>query len=412
MTEIDQLAPDFIAAYAHWLGVTEGEAYALLKEEPLTDLGPTEDVVAAGFEESEHPRWPKGHPDGGQFKPKEGSDDEGPNPDHWRGAVAEGEPVSGRLGDWQPIGSSPSEANDYVDDSGEPWGSARDPQWEGDPVGPSRTTYGDDVWEPFDHSDTVWSGRLVSEMPHDMDIDEYLRSIEGFSVEGEFPDDLAAYQQEVGEIMRDIGEEGELRITTPDGDVMDDIVESGRFKSQFETGSSGGVFYPDARAVQEEKFFGYPKDIPPEQRPIYGWVDHPDRNEVASSIHQYGNVTWLLKDELRSRTTVSFQDSLSRPVIPGPIRNPGYRASVPPGYIDSATLGPITDLITETGLHDDGAIEAQYHGGLTLDDVQGVRIQLQTVERPPAIREHAATLRARGIRVEVYDLNGELVDSG
>lgn len=247
-------------------------------------------------------------------------------------------------------------------------------------------------------------------MPHDLDTDYFLETVGGMDDEVDLDNVLAAYKAEVEPKMIEVAEEGELMIQTPDGDVLEDIVDSGRFKSQFETGSSGGMFYPQARAVQEQKFFGYPQDIPPEQRPIYGWVDNPDKHEWNSPIEQYGNVTWIMKDELRGRTTVSFQDSLSRPVIPGPIRNPGWRASVPPGYEDSATGGMITDLVYDSGLHDDGVMEAQYHGGVTLEDVRGVRIQLQSSERPR--RETLAKLRERGIRVEVFDLNGELVDSG
>ncbi len=35
---IDQLSDDFVQAYADWLGVTFGEAYALLDEEPAIDV--------------------------------------------------------------------------------------------------------------------------------------------------------------------------------------------------------------------------------------------------------------------------------------------------------------------------------------------------------------------------------------
>lgn len=35
---IDQLSPEFVAAYAQWLGVTEGEADRLLREEPLVEV--------------------------------------------------------------------------------------------------------------------------------------------------------------------------------------------------------------------------------------------------------------------------------------------------------------------------------------------------------------------------------------
>ena len=67
---IDQLTDDFVAAYADWLGVAFGEAYQLLKEEPLEDV--TGDrLQAAAWDESKHPRHPEGVTEGGQFAPKE-----------------------------------------------------------------------------------------------------------------------------------------------------------------------------------------------------------------------------------------------------------------------------------------------------------------------------------------------------
>lgn len=72
MASIDQLSPDFVAAYAEWLGVTEGEAYHLLKNEPLRDIT-DEDVTAAGWDEAKHPREPEGTEKGGEFAPKKGA---------------------------------------------------------------------------------------------------------------------------------------------------------------------------------------------------------------------------------------------------------------------------------------------------------------------------------------------------
>lgn len=66
---IDQLSPEFVAAYAEWLGVTDGEAYDLLKNEPLTDVT-DEPIQAAGWDESKHPRHPGGSTEGGEFAPK------------------------------------------------------------------------------------------------------------------------------------------------------------------------------------------------------------------------------------------------------------------------------------------------------------------------------------------------------
>jgi hypothetical protein len=147
-----------------------------------------------------------------------------------------------------------------------------------------------------------------------------------------------------------------------------DIIESGRFKSQLESGVSQGAFAPDVRVAQEKLFFGYPEDLPVELRPIYGMVDSIEALSVA---HNYGDVLWVLKDDIRTRTTVTGIDSLSRPVVPGPINNPGWRATVPPGY-DANVPIPIHDQFADGFAGNPEYIEAQFHGGVTLKDVDHV----------------------------------------
>lgn len=371
---IDQLSPEFVAAYAHWLGVTDGEAYHLLKNEPLVDVT-DEDVTAAGWEEAEHPRYPEGDERGGQFRSKDSE-----------------EPM-----DLGPPAALPGAGGD--------WGSERDPQWEGDPLVPEGADYGGEYYAPYVQSDAAWQGQTRPEMGYSIDPQMYREALGG--------GDLHDYQQRVEQEMQRVAEEGQLMIQTPYYGVMDEILNEGRFKSQFETASSGGVFHPEGRAVQERMFFGYPQDIPPYQRPIYGWLDHPDHYAESSTIPQYGNVTWQLKEGMRGRTSVSFVDSLSRPVIPGPIRNPGWRAMVPPGYVDSALIGGVSDLL-DYGLFDGDVIETQYHGGVSLEDVERVRIKLDEYDQDnldfEKLEEQMAVLKEGfGILTDVDDAAGNPV---
>lgn len=404
----------------------------------------TDGLVAAGFEESEHPRWPKGHPDGGKFKPKGGDgfgeappfadewiaavkagvffgdyatymrersrvakEDEAPLAEHWKGTVTEGEPVAAKMGEPIPIGRQTPVAKDAHGDS---LGSDRDPDWNADPITPQPTDFRGETFDAVENSDTVWAGETNPAMQYDIDrvyMDEtidrdYQDRAPGEVVDGEAL--KAKYQNDVEDRMRDVTEEGELRINTP-LDTMEDILDDGRFKNQFETARSQGAYLPNIRAAQEQMFFGYPLDMKGEWRPIYGWMEHPDYH--PPQLDQYGEVTWHLKKEnLQDRTTVSFVDSLSRPVVPGPYRNPGWRATVPPGYEDNGMGGMITDHDYETGLLDD-IVETQYHGGLTLDDVSGVTIEYDqhySSFSEVAVEEWAERLRKQGIRVDVRHL--------
>lgn len=444
---IDQLSPEFVAAYANWLGVTEGEAYTLLKADPLIDITDEAAVQAAAWEESKHPREPSGSKKGGQFAPKEtlaeaaskplapGEYDArqklsstmhplptgarvrvtgGPNPGLWE------KQEDGRWfkvlpdGIIYPRGISPTDIYPGTAEvvrreapTEEPLGAERDPSWEGDPVHPEPTRYGGQVYSAVENSDAVWNGAENPAMGYGID-QEYFREALGTDDQA-----LSNYRNETEGAMRSVGEEGELRIQTP-FDHMGDIIDDGRFKSQFEVPYSQGAFLPEVRAAQEQLFFGYKQDIPPEQRPIYGWVDHPD----AESLHdrmlgQYGEVTWMLNPELKNRTTISFVDSLSRPVVPGPIRDPGWRATVPPGYEDNGMSGMVTDHRYDTGLFDD-VLEAQYHGGVSLDDVTGARVTMAsygswTDQDRLDIGAYAARLADKGIPLEVEDEYGNLI---
>jgi hypothetical protein len=426
---IDQLSPDFVTAYANWLGVTEGEAYHLLKNEPLEDVT-DEDVTAAGWEEAEHPRYPEGDERGGQFRPKETEELAGlPTGAHIR---VTGGPRPG-LYEKQPDGSwykrlpngllyeptPQAKRGEFGPGSYEllpqslpgHLGSDRDPMWEADPIAPEPAQFGGRTFSAVENSDLVWNGGVNPDMQYDLDKDEFLVAIGARDDAADVDEALSDYKERLEKNMRRVGEEGELRLTTPDGTVMNDITIDGQFKNQFETGSSGGAFLPPVRAAQEEMFFGYPQDMPGHARPVYGWLEHPDAQDSRENIaRQYGTVTWHIKPEVKSRTTVSFLDSLSRPVVPGPIRNPGWRATVPPGYDDMGLPGMITDHNYDTGLFDD-LIETQYHGGLSLDDVEAADI---TVFGGFSVREIADmnrpaidALEERGIPVHFVDVHGD-----
>lgn len=446
---VDQLSPDFVSAYAEWLGIPFGEALELLREEPLEEIT---DVQAAGWDESKHPRHPPGSEKGGQFAPKatpiglEGAPQQpgeyetrqvlsemlvplpagsrikltaGPNPGTW-----EKQPdgkwfkvlPDGRLyerpvitqGFWPGIPGVLRKGPAAADV--ELVGSARDPGWDADPLEPRDAEFttllgNQHTYSAIGNSDTAWDGELNPNMHYDLDEAEFVAAVDAQG-------SLENYKQTLEEEMRRFGEEGELRITTPDGDALTGIVDDGRFKSQFETGTSGGALLPEIRAAQEEMFFGYPQDMPAERRPLYGWLEHPDAPHLQEQIpRQYGTVTWHIKEDVKARTTVTFLDSLSRPVVPGPIRNPGWRATAPPGYSDPGVFpGAISDHLHDTGLVDD-VIETQYHGGLSLDDVEAATITVfggYSVQEIIGINKEAIdSLKARGIPVNYIDEYGD-----
>lgn len=102
--------------------------------------------------------------------------------------------------------------------------------------------------------------------------------------------------------------------STPDSAVG--IVKSGRIKTQFETGTSGGyigggtgIERNAVRADQELRMFGYKPDMNPTKRPIYGYVSGKEDN--VEGAEAYGNVKFVLKPNTKKRATVTAGDSLN-----------------------------------------------------------------------------------------------------
>jgi hypothetical protein len=232
---------------------------------------------------------------------------------------------------------------------------------------------------------------------HNYDVSE-LADEYGVTVDG--------YRDMVAHALQDEAK-GDVVIRTPmhgykGVDPALEIIDSGRFKSQHETGVSMGALATDVRVLQEKLFFGYPTDLPVEQRPIYGLVDSTGGHAAAQN---YGEVIWVLKDDVRTRTTVSGIDSLSRPVVPGPINNPGWRATVPPGY-DANVHVPVDDPVAMGFALNPEYVEAQIHGGVSLTDVARVDV----VDRRPNAASHkaqvdrlSALLAPHGITVTAYE---------
>ena len=152
-----------------------------------------------------------------------------------------------------------------------------------------------------------------------------------------------------------VKENDRVAIRVP-ADIVERVIKEGRFKSQFETGDSQGLLNPEARKNFELDSMGVPEDISPEDRPIYGYMSNNSGSFENQSLAYYGGVSFLLKDDVKSRTTVTFGDSLDR--------------NLPASKIDDIKLESVQ--ITEPGLITDDSfsyVEAQVHGQVSSSDV-------------------------------------------
>lgn len=186
-----------------------------------------------------------------------------------------------------------------------------------------------------------------------------------------------------------------VSLRAPSG-AIDAILDSGRFKSQFETGTSGAVLDKDLRARAEERGLGVAYDSAPDQRPIYGYVANPQFDRY---LKEYGDLAVEFKPEIRKRTTVLMGDSLT-PMnagdgVPSPIDN--LRKSSWDGNITSLyeTAKGYEEWVM-TGME---YVEVQIHGQAKVGDIARIR----DTESKLTVTQ---LQRLRGLGIDVVDKDG------
>lgn len=173
----------------------------------------------------------------------------------------------------------------------------------------------------------------------------------------------------VTETMTDLADpRNPIAINLP-SEVLDKILESGRFKSQFETKTSEVIVATRQRATAEQRGLGYPKETPAEQRPIYSYVADPRLMRGGAS---YGDLRFEFKNEIRDRTTIVLGDSLEQ-------MHSGWAVATPIAQPGAETWGEWANVVygAATGRYrwDDVGLqylEAQIHGQAKLADVARV----------------------------------------
>lgn len=162
--------------------------------------------------------------------------------------------------------------------------------------------------------------------------------------------------------LRKVMADAKLSMRIPSG-VISKILDDGRFKSQFETNTSHGSLSPSSRAKAETNMFGYPNNLPPAQRPVYGYLS-PSGDDHNGPKH-YGDIKAVFKDELKSRATFTYADSLGpgigkQEVAPSLVSDPKWYSAGQYNWHESnlKNIRPYP--------------EVQYHGGLSIDDIDYV----------------------------------------
>ena len=207
----------------------------------------------------------------------------------------------------------------------------------------------------------------------------------------------------VGATAEQFSKDGKVMVAMPPAVAMR-IIGGDRAKSQFETGTSRGMFDPEVRAAHETMASKVHPGIPPEKRHTYGYVsvDEP----TGRGPMNYGDIRFELSGSVRERTTMTLGDSLGSPAIPIKMGD-----SVDPRTA-VASLGWGADVSARRGdterLQSTAYTEAQISGGWGPGDVAKVYVPQRSRSSEAYERRQwedvAKAAEAAGITVERYDL--------
>lgn len=198
--------------------------------------------------------------------------------------------------------------------------------------------------------------------------------------------------------VKDMVQRPELRVRMR-SDKLLPMLREGRYKSQFETGTSGGAYLPRLRASAEELLFGYSADLSLNERPVYAYLSEHPPGYAEGPVDHYGGVVIVLKPQVRSRATVVGDDSLrivnaGQDSAPVPVSDPDWH------FFDRRRIQGVLNRPPNAMLDDSviGYAEAQIHGGgFGPEDIARV-----VFEYPPS-PELASELERLGIAWGLYE---------
>lgn len=160
--------------------------------------------------------------------------------------------------------------------------------------------------------------------------------------------------------------------------ALEGFLKHGRYRNLFETGDGMGETDTETRADFERNVFGIHEDTKPEQRPIYGALNHnasiSRRHEHGGGAPGYGD-SWLeLKPHVKNRATFTHEDSFS--CSPDHVFTAEHPE--PLAWFGARRSNPAWELHHEHGTTEDrdlGYIEAQVHGGVYFNnDVAAIHL--------------------------------------
>ena len=216
-----------------------------------------------------------------------------------------------------------------------------------------------------------------------------------------------AYIAKVEEHVAKIMENADIQIRVPSNAVLESIIGD-RFKSQYETASSKGVFDPRHRAKVERDYMNYPPNTPNEMRPIYGYLADREGSHRHGSedLEQYGDIAIHLKPEVKKRSTFTSDDSFQG-IDPSAVINPKATSFIHRHFSSDSKKGRSGEIRTAMQSlakaksledirrsSDSLYVEAQIHGQLHHSDIA----EISYTKGYPHSEKVLAWAKANGVR--------------
>lgn len=205
------------------------------------------------------------------------------------------------------------------------------------------------------------------------------------------------------------------------------LIAQSKFMNQFETGSAPLGLTFNQRRVVAKKMFTIPQDAEGSEYEKYGFLGSKnpkdDFKDDESFTGDYGDsIVRFKKRNLMHRTTFTIGDSLFNcmhdDVRSSPVINPQI-ASIQRGHVNEVIYGlnVVENANAEKSYLDIQAltrqkyIELQYHGNLTIDDVESVTFNAKnTNPNNPEVRKIIAMLKERGIKCYLFNSKSEVIE--
>ncbi len=215
-----------------------------------------------------------------------------------------------------------------------------------------------------------------------------------------------AYRSRVTHEFRQVVADADMYIRIRPNQFLS-VLGDGRFKSQFETGTSGGILDAETRRRVEARVLGLKPNTSAPERPIYGYFSGADFKDFETPhevvVKGYGHISVKLKPGVRKRASATGGDSLVRVgILQGRMAADADSTSA---GIGDYNWKKVHDAIFNRGLtgealrremiHQLQYIEAQFHGRLGIEDIAEVAFRS---EPPAPLRE---ALDAKGIKWRV-----------